>query len=215
MVMRCIVFLDDKSLLFYIKYCLSAKYSLPQRHPMRALPKLPPGLLTLTRVVRVLTAIGAIVLCCVPPWFWLTPEWVKAQGSAISGIGAHPMVIDDRALALGALSTLPAIAVALYGMWQLWELFGEYAQGRVFGSVAHGHLRRFAWAILVSALLTPFERAAIGIALTLGNPVGQRLLMLSITWNDYLTVLCGAVLLAVATVMSEAVRLAEENDGFV
>jgi len=182
---------------------------------MRTLPLLPAGLSALTRVVRVLTALGAAVLCVVPAWFWLTPDWVRAQGPSLSGIGSHPMVVDDRAIALGALCSLPPIAVALYALWHLWQLFGEYGQGRVFGQAAQVHLRRFAWAMLASALMAPFERAAIGIALTLGNPVGQRLLVLAINWNDYITILTGAVLLAVATVMTEAVRLAEENEGFV
>jgi hypothetical protein len=182
---------------------------------MRTLPSLPAGLSALTRVVRVLTAIGAGVLCVVPAWFWLTPDWVRAQGPALAGLGNHPIVIDDRAIALGALCSLPPIAVALFALWHLWQLFGEYGQGRVFGQAAQIHLRRFAWAMLISALLAPFVRAAIGVALTLGNPVGQRLLVLGIDWNDYITILTGAVLLAVATAMAEAVRLAEENEGFV
>jgi hypothetical protein len=69
--------------------------------------------------------------------------------------------------------------------------------------------------MLASALLAPLLRAGLGVALTLGNPPGQRLLVLNLSWNDYVAILCGAVLLAVAQVMSEAVRLAEENDSFV
>ena len=61
----------------------------------------------------------------------------------------------------------------------------------------------------------PLLRTAVGIALTLGNPPGQRLLVFTLSWNDYLSMLCGAVLLAVARVMADAVRLAEDNAGFV
>lgn len=176
---------------------------------------LPQGLTTLTRVVRVLTAIGAAVLCTVPPVFWLSPDWVKAKGAAIAGLGNHPLVIDERALLLGALGSLPAIGLGLFALWHLWLLFGEYARGRVFGAASHRHLRRFAWGMFASALLAPLQRAWVGVALTLGNPPGQRLLVIELSWNDYVAILCGAVLLAIATVMAEAVRLAEENDGFV
>ncbi|MBL0088647.1 MAG: DUF2975 domain-containing protein [Ideonella sp.] len=176
---------------------------------------LPPGLLVLTKIVRILTVLGAAALCVVPAAFWLTRDWVLARGGIISGIGNHPMALDERAMLLGALSSLPGVALGLYALWQLWCLFGEYSEGLVFGQAAQKHLRRFAWGILLMALATPFLRAAMGVALTLGNPPGQRLLALGFGWDDYVSILTGAVLLAVATVMTEAVRLAEENDGFV
>ena len=176
---------------------------------------LPRGLLVLIQIVRVLTVLGAVMLCVVPAAFWLTPAWEQARGGIISGIGSHPMVLDDSALALGALSTLPGVALGMYALWQLWCLFGEYSEGRVFGRAAQQCLRRFAWGTLLLALATPFLRALMGVALTLGNPPGQRLLALGLSWDDYVSILSGAVLLAVARVMSEAVRLAGENDSFV
>ena len=179
------------------------------------MPTLPRGLQTLTRLVRALTVLGAALLCLVPTLFWLTPDWVRAKGPQMAGLGDHPFVIDDRALAFGALGSLPAIALGLYALWQLWQLFGEYREGRVFSPLAQQLLRRFAWAMLAAALLAQFQRAWVGIVLTLGNPPGQRLLVIELSWNDYVSILSGAVLLAIATVMAEAVRLAEENESFV
>ena len=176
---------------------------------------LPPGLRSLIWVVRALTLLGALTLCLVPLMFWLTPDWVRNAGPAMAGVAGHPVVIDDRAMLIGAASSLPGIALGLAALWHLWQLFGEYAGGRVFGRLAQRHLRIFAWCMLASALLAPLLRASLGVALTLGNPPGQRLLALNLSWNDYVAILCGAVLLAVAQVMSAAVRLAEENDSFV
>lgn len=176
---------------------------------------MPRGLAGLTRLVQTLAVIGAVILCSVPSLFWLTPDWVIAQGPTIANLGQHAMVVDDRARAWGALGSLPAIALGLYALWQLWRLFGAYGQGLAFAPATQGHLRRFAWALLAAALLAPLQRAWVGIALTLGNPPGQRLLVVSLSWNDYMAVLCAAVLLAIATVLAEAVRLAEENASFV
>jgi len=183
--------------------------------PVAASLPTPRGLLFLVRLVRALTALGALMLCLLPAVFWLSPDWVRAAGPEMAGLGSQPMTLDARALALGAASSLPAIALGLFTFWNLWQLFGEYGQGRVFGRAAQRHLRLFAWGMLASALLAPLLRSAIGVALTLGNPVGQRLLVIGLSWNDYLAVLSGAVLLAIATVMAEAVRLAEENERFV
>lgn len=166
-------------------------------------------------LVRGLTLLGAGTLCLVPTWFWLSPDWVRAAGPAVAGIGDHPFVIDERALMVGALASLPGVLLGLLALWHLWRLFGEYGNGRVFGRPAQQHMKAFGSCMLASALLAPLQRAAIGVALTLGNPPGERMLALSVSWNDYVAILCGAVLLAIGVVMSQAVQLAEENDGFV
>lgn len=176
---------------------------------------LPPGLRSLVWVVRALALLGALTLCFIPAVFWLTPDWVRSAGPAMAGLGDHPVVINERALLLGAAASLPGIGLGLAALWHLWQLFGEYGAGRVFGRLAQRHLRIFAWCMLASALLAPVMRSALGVALTLGNPPGQRLLVLNLSWNDYVAILCGAVLLAIAQVMSEAVGLAEENDAFI
>jgi hypothetical protein len=177
---------------------------------------LPAGLRGLTIVVRILTVLGAAVLIAVPVWFWLDENLVRDLGrDIVPGLGAAPITVDDRARWLGAGFSLLGIVLGLYVLWQLWRLFGEYAAARFFDAAARFHLRRFAWALLAAALLVPLLRGAIGVALTLGNPPGQRMLVIGLAWNDYLAILIGAVLLAIATVQAEAARLAEENAGFV
>ncbi|MCY1549680.1 hypothetical protein D9M68_858610 [compost metagenome] len=74
---------------------------------------------------------------------------------------------------------------------------------------------RFAWAVLLLALLLPIARGLMSVALSIGNPPGQRVLAITIAWFDCLHVLLGAVLVAIARVMVEARRLADDNAGFV
>lgn len=179
------------------------------------MPQLPAGLRTLTRVVRALILIGAVVLACVPPLFWLQPDWVRAAGPQMANLGTGPIVVDERALWLGALGSLPGMLLGLYTLWQLWRLFGEYAAGRFFAPAPQRHLRRFAWAVLAWALMAPLQRTWVALALTWGNPPGQRMLVLGLSGDDYFSILLGAVLLAIATVLAEAARVAEENEGFV
>jgi hypothetical protein len=169
----------------------------------------------LSQGVRVLAAWGALCLVVVPAVFWLSPEWVADVGPSLPGMMGQPVTVDARALALGALASLPGIAVALWMLWQVWQLFGQYLLGKVFGRQALQHLRSFAWALLFTAMLAPVQRTAVALALTIGNPPGQRLFVFTVEWQDYLLVLVAAVMLAIATVMAEAVRLAEENDTFI
>lgn len=165
-------------------------------------------------VVRALCVLGVTTLLTVPFWFWLSPENVRALGPQMAGV-AGGIAVDDRARALGAAVSLLPVAVGLYALWQLWRLFAEYGAGRVFGREAQARLKRFAWALLAAALLAPLVRAVMSVVLTLGNPPGQRQLVIGLSWDDYLAVLLAAVLIAIATVMAEAVRVAEENEGFV
>lgn len=165
-------------------------------------------------VVRALCVLGVLTLLMVPVWFWLSPENVRALGPQMAGLSAE-IAVDDRARALGAAVSLLPVGVGLYALWQLWRLFAEYGAGRVFGREAQSRLKRFAWALLAAALLAPLVRAAMSVVLTLGNPPGQRQLVIGLSWDDYLAVLLAVVLIAIATVMAEAVRVAEENEGFV
>jgi hypothetical protein len=169
----------------------------------------------LCRVVRGLTLAGAVSLVLIPAWFWLSPDWVADVGPNLPGMMGHPVKVDGRALMLGALGSLPIIAVGLVMLWQLWQLFGHYLAGRVFTRDTLAALRGFALAMTLTAVLLPFQRTAMILALTLGNPVGQRLLVFTVDWQDYLLVLMGAVLTAMVSVMGEAVKLAEENSSFV
>lgn len=167
----------------------------------------------LVHVVRLMCLFGAVVLLAVPAWFWSSPDAVRELAPQLAGV--RDITLDARVLLYGALLSVAPVVLGLYALWQLWQLFGEYGRGHVFGRAAVVRLRRFAWALLGSALLAPLVRAAGSVLLTMGNPPGQRMLAIGFSWNDYMAVLLAAVLIAIATVMAEAVRVAEDHQGFV
>jgi len=74
---------------------------------------------------------------------------------------------------------------------------------------------RFAWGVLLLALLLPLTRGLMTVAFSIGNPPGQRFLLITVAWFDCLHILFGAVFVAIARVMAEARRLADDNAGFV
>jgi hypothetical protein len=159
--------------------------------------------------------LGAVGLLALPVWLLSSPGAVRCQAQSLFGMGQVPMTIDTRAVALFTAALLPSIVVALFLLWQLWRLFGEYRQGRVFGRPALLHLRRFALGLLLSAALQPLMRTACILAVTIGNAPGRRQLVIGLSSDDYERVLLAAVLLAIASVMAEAVRVAEDHAGFV
>jgi len=173
------------------------------------------GTRRLITLVRVLAALGASSALLLPVWLWSDPERVQAFGGELTGLPAASITVGPDTLWQGLLASLPATAVLVFSLWQLWCLFGEYGRGRALERPALVRLRRFAWGLLVLALLHPLTSAALSAILTLHNPPGLRLLRLSFGSEDYLSLLLAAVLLAIAQVMHQAVELAEENRGFV
>ena len=178
-------------------------------------PSPQPHLRRLCRWVRALVLLGALGQLAALSSFWASPEWIARAAPQMTDLAGQAITVDARARWLGAALSLLPLALCWYGLWQLWRLFGHYAQGRALTTLAQQPLRRFAWALLLMAPAGPLFRAALGVVLTLGNPPGQRVLAIGISSNDYLLFLLGLVLLAIATVMAEAVRAAEENREFV
>jgi hypothetical protein len=165
--------------------------------------------------VRALAVGAAALLVLLPPWLALSPQALGDWAYSIAGVARESVVIDARARALAAAVTLLPTAVGVYALLQLWQLFGAYLRGAALAPQAQSRLQRFAWALLALAVLRPLHGGLMSVALTLGNPPGKRLLVISFSSNDYALILLSLVLLAISWVMQDAVRAANENREFV
>lgn len=169
----------------------------------------------LARWVRAMCLLGMAIGVALPLALWSQPEWLAEVARQHWGAGQVPLQLDLGARAMGLLASALPSALLIYVLWQLWLLFGRYGRGEVWTLASARHLHRAALAMTALAPALPLAKTLALLALTLGNPPGQRLLSLGLSMQDYLTLLFGLVLLAVATVMREAVRMAEENAEFV
>ncbi|HEX7690605.1 MAG TPA: DUF2975 domain-containing protein [Burkholderiaceae bacterium] len=181
---------------------------------------LPPGAVTAHRIrrlsllVRGLVAVGALVLAVAVAALWIDPAYALAQIRRDSHL-------DDIAQ-LDAVSRLRCVAwmcvtaaVAMMMLLRLWQLFGEYAQGRIFGLRALDRLRGFARWTMAAAVLSPIDGAVVSVLATWNRAIGHRELNVYVSSEEYALLLFGAALLAISSVMTEAARLAEDNAGFV
>lgn len=159
----------------------------------------------------VATGAGGLAVA-VGPGPWLL-SWL---GSCCVGL---PDLINGEVTAAvrwrlaGAL--LPIVGLTLALFWQLWSLFGQYRRGRVFSAASLTHLRRFGWLMVLYALARPLTGGLLSVAVSLDNPPGQRHLVLGYGSDDYALLLLALVFVAIAKVMAEAARAAEENEQFV
>jgi hypothetical protein len=107
------------------------------------------------------------------------------------------------------------VAVMLYGLWNVRALFREFGQGRVFTAGAARHLQVFAVTVLAQAPLNPLISAGLSLAVSMAQESGPRMFAIGFSLHDYYALIVGGALFAIASVMREATRLADENAGFV
>ena len=131
-------------------------------------------------------------------------------------LGLPPdMSVPVEAQLLSALINLTRLAIGLYGLLHLRRTFLEGAQGRYFSAGAVSSFRTFAWASLIYGIAAPIERTLVILAMTLGNPPGERMLSIGISTDHLLALFVGLLFVAVAHMFREGQRLAEENEEFL
>jgi hypothetical protein len=168
----------------------------------------------IARFARWLVLVGGALLALNTAYAWFRPEYAASAirlETSVALLG--PLTLRTRVLA-GAWD-LVSILAPLVALAHLWNVFGEYAQSRIFSVRALRGLRGFARWMLATAVLAPLFRAVMSAIATWQNGPGHRELNLLVTARDYLTLLFAVVVLAFCSVMVEAARIAEDNEGFV
>ena len=172
-----------------------------------------PRIRRLAWIVRLLCLIGLVVIGTLPFIFWAQPEWVTEVAASTWKLSKLQVDLGSRLWGLAA-SMLPT-SVSLFALWQMWALFGCFAEGELLALRPAQHLRRLGLGLCSLAAAQPLGHTLAILALTWGNPKGERLLSFGLSSDHYLALLFGLLLLALSQVLTEAARVADENAGFV
>lgn len=164
-------------------------------------------------VVRLLCLLGVVVIGTLPFIFWAEADWVAEVASHLWNVNKLQLDLGSRLWGLAA-SMLPT-SVSLFALWQMWSLFGCFAQGELLARRPAQHLRRLGLGLCALAAAQPLGQTLAILALTWGNPKGERQLWFGLSADHYLALLFGLLLLALAQVLSEAARVADENAEFI
>jgi hypothetical protein len=164
-------------------------------------------------IVRLLCLFGVVVIGTLPFIFWADPIWVAEVAAKTWHLTTLQLDLGSRLWGLAAM-LLPT-SVSLFALWQMWSLFGCFAEGELLARRPAQHLRRLGLGVSSLALAQPLGHTLAILALTWGNPVGQRQLWFGLSSDHYLALLFGLLLLALAQVLHEAARVADENAEFI
>jgi hypothetical protein len=178
----------------------------------------PPALKEIRRVARaarVLALCAAAVLAVFPFVVSLDGQLLSQAMRSMPALREHTLDLTPARRVAVFLAMLPSVGVGLLVVGQLWTLFGGYARGQIFSLAAALRLRRLGLAVMSLFVARPLTTALLSAVVTSNAPPGQRHVVLSLGSDDYFCLLMGVVLLAIARVMREAARLAQENAEFV
>jgi len=166
------------------------------------------------RIGRAFVLAGALVFALNALATWCFPDYAARIIDSVAHVRIlGPMTARTRLLYV--LWDIPSLGIVLMALLRVWQLFGEYLRSRIFGAQALASLHSFARWVLAAAFASPVYRAVLSVLVTLQNGPGRREFTLDLSSADYLTLLLGIVVLAVSSVMAEAARIAEDNEGFV
>jgi hypothetical protein len=178
----------------------------------------------MTDVARVRTVsavmfwIASLVLVAMPltgAWLLLafTPDRVTLL-SEYRGITLPEMLSWQNSRVFVAVGLVPWVA-AFAALWQMRRLFQHYRRGDMLSEGCALAIRRIGIAVLALLGLQVLTHPLQVLALTLGNPEGQRSVSVAFGSNDMALLLTGALILLIGWAMGEAVAAAGENRSFV
>ena len=174
----------------------------------------PDRLRRFSRAMAMLTTLGMLLIAAAMIAVFLIPDWTRNLLLARLGQAGHGLSLSPGHLIAAAAITAVPVGVLLFGLWQVRALFLNFVDGQVFTLASARLLRNFAGSVLAQAILGPISSTALMLAFT-NNPPGNRQFVVTLSVHDYLALIVGGVLLAVAWVMVEATRIADENASFV
>lgn len=158
---------------------------------------------------------------------WLAPA--PAAHGSLGGAGMYELLLQlqsqpfERLAAmplwqrgLGLALALPALLVLGDAVRQLALVLRQFEQGVFFTPQVAQRFRRFAGGLLLGTVLTLLEPTVRGMLFgLLEEGTSQLRLVIDITGGDLWTLLLCTVFLALAQILHEGQRLADENSGFI
>ncbi|WP_416761348.1 DUF2975 domain-containing protein [Roseateles sp. So40a] len=164
--------------------------------------------------VRAMVLIAMATVIGFHAMFWTNAGLVERTARSEWGL-KHALQFDPASRGAGFAVNLPLALLTLYALWCLWRLFSGYLRGDVFTDTAARVMRRMGQSVIAIAIAMPLTDTATILALTLGNPAGQRMLTFQLGSSHFIVLLCGLVFVALGLVLREAQRMAQENAEFI
>lgn len=202
--------LDGDQLLFYVKKYKANGEKIMSREFERVR--------RLSRRMRAAVTIGGAALALAGAFMLgsaiVAPETFRELAGNAVGTGAAYNLTASSTVVLMVLFAVQ-FAILLYAVWCVWRMFGELAQDEPLSRAAAGWMQRgsvgFLAAAIVSFLATPIGT----VALTLGNPPGERELAIGVGSTHLLALLIAAIMFMTSRILALAAEIRDDQKAIV
>ena len=171
----------------------------------------PYRLVNLSHIMVVIIAITMVVIPVMLAILWWQFDWIAQSVSRLGTFIIYPERVGPGTRLLGFLISMIPASLLLYGLWHLREAFERFGRGEFFTPETIACIRTFALMLALQALARPIATALLSVVLTIPNPPGERALAISIGSGELEILFVGAVFFAIAHLMAEGRRLADDN----
>ncbi|QCK88095.1 DUF2975 domain-containing protein [Phreatobacter aquaticus] len=169
----------------------------------------------LARFMTQVTLAGIVFAVAGTLWVWTDRALVETLLAPQFGLAGRAVSVTPMVQLAGLALSAPPLALLIYMLLQARAVFRGFAVGMRFTDLVATRVSRIGLILVAKGLLAPLWRAAAGVVLTLGNPPGQKILVIAISSDDVLWAIVGALLVAIGWTLREAARIAEEHASFV
>jgi hypothetical protein len=172
------------------------------------------------RIVRLLSALLGLLQLAYFLLAWIAPEPMQVGPVAMSfyprGMGTSTVAGLAPGLRwTGILCALPALLLLGYALLRLDRMLQACADGQMFALRTVGHMKAFAASLLGVLVLTVIEPALRVVVWRMGFGGPPRAVNVGVSSEELMLVLICALFFVVASMMHEARRIAEDNEGFI
>jgi hypothetical protein len=176
---------------------------------------------TLKNVRRISTllywicALAILFEISIVPLVIYAPGWVEASTSQMTISVADVQALQGwQKIATLAVMMIPSFVIA-YGIYRLRKMFAAFANNIIFNTETIGHFKAFGIALIIQTLISPLTGAASSALATFNRPEGERFISIGLGNSDIHTLFLGGLIIVIAWVLGEAVRIEDENRSFV
>jgi hypothetical protein len=168
----------------------------------------------ITTVSRKLRLVCTVLFFCLPLvcaffWTFFNRLYAIAPMIPLPVHIEHDLTAQTRFLAF--LCDLLPLGVIMYGLRKLRDLFMLYENGLIFTEQNVNCFRSLGKTLIIWVACNFVNHTLLGIALTLDNPPGRRMLVIGLDSGDFTGLFVGAVVLIISWVMDEARKIQEEQ----
>ncbi len=126
-----------------------------------------------------------------------------------------PMTVSRTAVTALILLGTVNLWIAFSGLSAVWHLFDGFERGDVFSARSGGLLRKAGVAALIGAASIVLSRTLAVLIVTLGNPPGQKVLLVVFGTSEVFLLLVSVLLLVMGHIIRLAADIDAENRSFV